>query len=326
LTTEEQLASQLATSSLYYGINLQTLITLHSALILGRVPVLIGDDVDELCRHYSMTVSSGQISWVSVSPSVVDPQDLLGRYDASIRRIVPHPTGILHAVKSALASDTLSLLVLEGFNRAPVEAYLQPILAAAAASRIGDDSRVVRIADLSIVSKSDPYAQVAEFAWPSNLLLLCIPTSGSTTLPISKEMWRYFSVIDTTGARVTNALGLTDIQSVLGKPEVTALGFEAWTSLVDSNRATIDTNDDAIKEFASRMGLVEKDLRAVSELKGMLLRNGIDEDANSLALITTLLPFVHASEAEIAEAIALVQRIDASKWKPTYEFVAQSRT
>lgn len=114
----------------------------------------------------------------------MEPQDLLGRFDSASGRIIPSATGLLDVMKDATVSGRLHVVVFDGFNRAPTEAYLAPILQAAAAARTADPARVIPIANPAIVADDDPYRELARLGWPSNVLIACLPTDGTATLPV----------------------------------------------------------------------------------------------------------------------------------------------
>jgi hypothetical protein len=323
LTTEEELANQLAKVAFYSGIDLKSLITLHSTFRVGSVPVLIGSNGYDLCHHYASAVSAGQILWVPISPTTVDLEGLFGRYHASVRRIVPQATGMLKAVQQALTSSSVTMIVLDGFNRAPVEAYLQPILSAASAARFGDNSRVLRVADSEILSSDDPYANVAEFRWPPNLLIACIPSSGTTSLPIPAEMWRYFSVIDTQNATASKRFGSDEM--ALGNLDLTTVCGSLWASLIAREAVPPDNDDATLMRFASSFTIDNEKIAEAKTLKDLLFVSGLESDAMSIALTTSLLPAVDADDIEISNAIERAGIRNGTIWEATHNFVKQSR-
>ena len=141
LADEDSLRKTLAAHVSAGRFSLHAMLGLHASFLAGAVPVLMGIRGYELLSAYASAVAGGRLHWIPVAHSTMEPQDLLGRFDARAARIVPSATGLLDVVRDATTSGRLHVVVLEGFNRAPTEGYLSPILNAAQATRLGDDAR-----------------------------------------------------------------------------------------------------------------------------------------------------------------------------------------
>ena len=169
-------------------------VDVFSAFIGGGAACLTGERTDEVLGLLADTVAGGRMLWIPVSAVNVTPSDLL--VSQSNGATGPHPNGLLETLVEAESSDELYLVVLEGFNRAPVESYLHPLLASLAESSTlsGGRRRKIPLPTRAMVAGTP----VMRVSWPANVLLACIPTAGVTTnLPIPRSFWNYASLIDT---------------------------------------------------------------------------------------------------------------------------------
>ena len=165
-----------------------------SAFAGGGAVCLTGTRTDEVLELFADTVAGGRLLWIPVSAVSVAPSDLL--VSQSNGAGSPHPNGLLETLVKAESSDELYLVVLEGFDRSPVESYLHPLLASRAESSKPSRGRRREIPlPTRVVVADTPTARVA---WPANVLVACTPTAGATAnLPIPKSFWKYASLIDT---------------------------------------------------------------------------------------------------------------------------------
>src|SRR5262249_35165826 len=86
-----------------------------SSLLSGLVPILHGARAREALESFSRVSAAADVHWLDVPPTCTSPADLLR-------------TGLGRVLLEAGNSDILRLVVLEGANRAPAEAYLLPLL------------------------------------------------------------------------------------------------------------------------------------------------------------------------------------------------------
>jgi hypothetical protein len=108
-------------------LSLHAMMALHAAFVGGTAPVVIGVSSYDLLRAYASAVAGGRLHWIPIGSSAMEPQDLLGRFDGVSGRIVSAASGLLDVVCDAKQSGRLHVVVLDGFNRGPSEAYLSPI-------------------------------------------------------------------------------------------------------------------------------------------------------------------------------------------------------
>ncbi len=133
-----------------------TLLTVAHA---GFLPVAFGGQAAEsVHRLLKATVASRATWWHCPADSIAATSIIHCAWVAQgVRQARDHP-------------DRLFATVLEGIDRAPTEAYLEPLL-------------VMRALDLPLPGDEQP--------WPSNLLIFATMTGGGqTVLPIAPGVWR----------------------------------------------------------------------------------------------------------------------------------------
>jgi hypothetical protein len=322
LKDEEAVRREFARRTLTNRTSPYAALALHAALLAGTVPVVIGDKAFDLLGLYASVVANGRLHWIPAGSSLLEPQDLLGRFDSSLRRIVPHPAGLLDVIQDAKRTGRMHVVVLDGFNRAPVEAYLLPILEAAAAGRRDDPSRAIPLASPAILSSDDPYRESSKVVWPPSVLLACIPAHGTATLPVPLDVWRRLTVIDADD-RERPALPLP-AEAASGKPiGATELAADLWLSLTELESADYAKSDPKSKEvferFAGLCGLSAVDIRTAMDVHRALCRNKLSiTEAQGLAVVTTLVPRTTAPEKTLEESLKKLGAAQTLGWRPIH--------
>ncbi len=291
----------LATHAGIGALSVYAMLSIHAAFVAGVVPVVTGARAYELLRAYASAITGGRLHWVPVPSSAMDPQDLLGRFDSASGRILPDASGLLDVIADARRSQRLHLVLLEGFNRAPAEAYLGPLLEVAEAGRTGDTARTIPIANQAFVSDDDPYCGLARLAWPSNVLIACLPTEGTATLPVPMSLWRFLALVDAddrdrnstpSAPRDGNAAVNTEMDPALWKQYVAQADEAASAEMGD------------IASFAQALSLTERDASEASRFRGVLRLSKLPvADATALALTTTLIPRSTAATTTVEDAL-----------------------
>jgi hypothetical protein len=153
---------------------------LHSSFLAGAVPVLGGSRGLEALETYAACVASGRLLRITIVPTMLDPAELLARL-----RPLANATG-----------GELCLAILDGVNRAAVDAYLLPVLTA---------------------GRGDGPGQL-----PANLLLAGLLSSGDASLGLPRAMWRYATLL------------LTDLLGVdVGQVHVASLHPDVRRAMAD---------------------------------------------------------------------------------------------
>ncbi len=170
--------------------------SLHALFAVGLAPILLGYDAHEILTIYADLVAGGRIHWIPVGGATYEPGDLLARFDPGSRSLAPHPGGLLDLLLAAERSEEVHVVVLEGFNRAPVESYLPPLLYSLEDANLGRTPRGVPLAPGGVLPADDPYAAVESVCWRPNVLLALAPVFGSATLPVPPSLFRYAAILD----------------------------------------------------------------------------------------------------------------------------------
>lgn len=163
---------------------------LHSAFVSGAIPILDGEGASDALQAYSDAITGGRIQWTSIGGSTYEPTDLLGHYDHDSSRIIPSRHGLLETIREAKKTGKLYLFVLEGFNRAPVESYLLPLLQTRNLPGQRRDSRSIPLAPAGL-SGDDPFGNLRTVELPENVLVAGIPANGPSTLPVPDKIWNH---------------------------------------------------------------------------------------------------------------------------------------
>lgn len=190
-----ELVGALSQRLLSNGVSPQIGQVLHCALLSGTVPILIGPDALDVVRSYADCVSGGVLHWIPVGGTLFEATDLLGRIDSSSHSFVPHPGGLLELLLDD--SDTVHLVVLDGFNRAASDGYLLPIVQSLRDTSEGPGRLAIPLVPPGIARDGDPYASAQRVVWSRNVLLMLRPSMGTSVLPVPRELWAHCTVIDT---------------------------------------------------------------------------------------------------------------------------------
>lgn len=280
LESEAGLRQSIGTAAVRMGASVHSFLSVHAALVSQLIPVVFGLRAFEILSHYARAAAAGRLHWIPVGGSILEPQDLFGQFDPSSGRIIPHSAGLLDVIQDAVETRRLHLVVLDGFNRAPVEAYLMPMLQMAAAARCGDTSRSLRLAPAALLSDDDPYRGVANVSWPPNVLLCCIPAHGTASLPLCDDVWRFLSLVDTDDAE-RHAVAIPHIPEPEASDRLdtaTELSPELWSVLCEQatpdERGNIST---VLQRVAVELGLSSIDAHAAAAFARALIQNGLSE-------------------------------------------------
>jgi len=283
------------------GLSIHSMLSVHASFIAGIVPVVTGSRGYELLNAYASAVAGGRLHWVPVGTSTMEPQDLLGRFDSASGRIMPSATGLLDVMNDAARSGRLHLVILEGFNRAATEAYLAPILQVAAAGRAADSARTIPIANPGVVSDDDPYRGLSRLAWPSNVLIACLPTDGTATLPVPASVLRFLSLVDADDRDRAPTPGVSPSDSATACSEITAA---FWKDSVSASQVPATPTMSGVATLARTLSIPSQDMADAMRIAEILRVSGLPvSDATSLAVNATLIPRSSVGTKVIEEAI-----------------------
>jgi hypothetical protein len=270
------------------GLSLQAMLGLHGVFAAGMAPVVAGSRGYDLLRAYAAAVAGGRLHWIPIGSGTMEPHDLLGRFDPLTRRILPSPSGLLDVVRDGMHTGRLHVVVLEGFNRAPTEAYLSPILEAAHAGRVGDVLRAIPLAHAGLLADNDEYGDVARLVWPPSVVIACLPTEGTVTLPVPQSVWSFLALLDADDRdRLTVPLDLATSDGAAHAEIDPTL----WRDTVITCRTGAAGDGDEATALARALSLTARDTADAVRLREVLRLNGLPlAEATAMALEATLIP------------------------------------
>ncbi len=200
---------------------------LHAALVSGLMPLVSGPAALEAFEQHASVAVNRRLLWVPVSPTMLEPADLLGKADPRTGQLMPHPAGLLDVLLFANQpeqQDRLFLVVLDGINRAAADAYLLPLLTCYRSAWSDDLNATLSIAHPSMLSPDSPYAPVARIRWPPNVLLAGTLIEGSATVPLPPAIW-----LDAVHFEASYS-NLSASHPMNGTTKLTDTSFHAWSS------------------------------------------------------------------------------------------------
>jgi hypothetical protein len=183
------------------GVDPSLMVQVHAAVAARLMPVTLGPSALAALTAYACGACAGRSLIIHVSPSAIQPDDL----DKAACG------GLAAAAVTAKDIDGISLVVLEGANRSPLEASLLPLL---------------QLTDLGL----SPLSSTRGLRLASCLVL------GATTVPVSPQLWSHAVAIfpdPSSPAGQSTALGDIALSSELFAPgdeptEVIDALIDAW--------------------------------------------------------------------------------------------------
>jgi hypothetical protein len=165
---DDRLALQKALLSAFksVGVAPRHAIRLHAAVVAGLLPVLSGAGALSALLSYARTVCGGRTAVVHVAPDLLQPLSL-------------DDGKIADAASASRTISAPSLVVLEGANRSPSEAYLTPFLQVL--ETVAPDSDLGRVASFAGITS----------ARPAGLRLAATAVGGAATVPLSLDLWAH---------------------------------------------------------------------------------------------------------------------------------------
>jgi len=142
------------------GVDPSLMLQVHAATAAGLMPVTLGPGALAALTAYAYGTCGGRLLIIHVSPSVIQPREL---------DEVPRG-GLVAAAASAKDIDGISLVVLEGANRSPLEASVVPLL---------------QLTDVGLSPISSA----------RGLRLAATLVAGATTVPVTSQLWSHAAAI-----------------------------------------------------------------------------------------------------------------------------------
>ena len=160
-------------------------LALHATMLAGNIPLVYGVHAREVLNLYGSVVTSGNILWVPISPSHLEPADLLVSRTGGSLGSTPNPNGLLDLLKNAESSNAMYLVVFEGVNRCFMQSALEPIFRHVVERKQGSPTR-----PLIIMPQGDHGGRRSVgIDWPPNLLLAGTIVDERSLYPLDLSTW-----------------------------------------------------------------------------------------------------------------------------------------
>lgn len=150
----------LTTAARIRGVDPSLMIHVHAAVVARLMPIALGPGALAALTAYAHGACGGRVHIIHVSPSAIQPNDLYELPDG----------GLVAATAAAMDIDGLSLVILEGANRSPLESTVVPLL------------------QLKEVGLSP-------FSAAGGLRLAASLVAGATTVPVTSQLWSHAAAI-----------------------------------------------------------------------------------------------------------------------------------
>lgn len=227
---------------------------LHAAFLSGVMPVLAGDEPYEVVEAYASCAAGGRLLWIPVPTSVFEPTDLLGKFSAEAGQFIPHPCGLLDLLLHARSSNELYVVVLDGINRAPIDAYLNPLLSLYSDSRLEEHRRrTLHLLPAGAIEPNSPYSAAAQLSWSPNVLLTGIWSEGAVGLPTPPRFWDAAALISVGQFQEESK---TSIQSTFDHANYSTVSLAKWSEWQAANNeqaaGSAQVLEKALKLLASK--------------------------------------------------------------------------
>jgi hypothetical protein len=286
LTDLEDAKTSLSREAVAKGQSPVSVAAIFSTMLAGRLPAIHGPEARELLSLIGQVICGRQPFWSSVGGNFCHPLDLFGYMDEQGGGLVESPGAILSFLRAAKASEHMHLLVLEGINRSPLEAYLSPVL-------LGLCAHVSSVPIPPISrrgSSSSLPAGISE--WPRNVLICGTLIEGPSSFKIPAGLLQHISLVPTW-------MGMDDFPPQQHTEGVAAscLDRSVWDSALLAIRgAPVGQSESILKDLPNRRlfstQMVERALASFSTILG-------DDYGKGAFIATTILPALaqHAAES-----------------------------
>jgi hypothetical protein len=142
------------------GVDPELMLQVHAAIVARLLPITLGPRALAALMAYAHVACADRMHIIHVSPGAIQPHD----FDEV------HGGGLLAATASARDVEGLSLVVLEGANRAPLEGPVVPLL---------------QMSELGMSPLADA----------GGLRLTASLVAGATTVPVTPQIWSHAAAI-----------------------------------------------------------------------------------------------------------------------------------
>jgi hypothetical protein len=220
----EEIIGLLTTSFCRRGFRERLPLMLHATLLAGNVPLIYGIHAREVLQLYGSVVTSGNILWVPISPSQLEPADLLMSRTGGTQSCIPNANGLLDLLKRAQSSNAMYLVVCEGVNRCLMQSAIHPILRHVAERRQGIPGEPL----ITLPHPQDGSTVGIGIEWPRNVLLTGTLVDEPSLYPLDPSIWEDANWVFTDPYYDSKQRDLDDTSSV--PTEAAGADFSAWST------------------------------------------------------------------------------------------------
>jgi len=220
----EQVIHLLTTSFRRRGFQDRLPLTLHATLLAGNVPLIYGIHAREVLRLYCSVVTRGNILWVPISPSQLEPADVLLNRTGGSQVGTPNPNGLLDALEKAGWSNAMHLVVLDGVNRGLMQSAIHPIFRHVTDRRQGLPTAPL----ITLPQATNGLNASVDVVWPRNVLLIGTLVDEPSLYPLDSSAWEDANWIFTDPYYDSEQRDLNDASSI--SAEVAGVDSEAWST------------------------------------------------------------------------------------------------
>ncbi|AKE89966.1 hypothetical protein AAI421_08995 [Rhodococcus aetherivorans] len=168
------------------GVNPTVLVRVHAAFRAGLIPIMTGNGGLAALSAYATFACGLRLARLPIAHDFLHPVDLLGIRASNPGTTRMH-TGLLLGADAGVREGGAGVLVLESFNQAPTESYLMPWLQA--------PDRTIAVPDVA-----QSLLGVLHVTPDPDLLVAATATAGTTTAPLSPDIWGFAVAIDVPSA------------------------------------------------------------------------------------------------------------------------------
>ena len=220
----EQIIRLLTTSFRRRGFRDRLPLTLHATLLAGNVPLIYGIHAREVLQLYGSVVTSGNILWVPISPSQLEPADLLMSRTGGSQSCIPNPNGLLELLKRARSSNAMYLVVCHGVNQCLMQSAIHPIFRHVADRRQGIPAEPL----ITLPHAPDSSSVGIGIEWPRNVLLTGTIVDEPSLYPLDASIWEDANWVFTDPYHDSGRRDLDDASSI--PTEVAGVDSDAWST------------------------------------------------------------------------------------------------
>lgn len=195
-----------------------------ASLLAGLIPVPRGSGASSALRAFGDMFAGGRIWTIPVSVTTLGTGDLFGMADQVTRQFLPAAGALADIVLAAYEHpDDLGLVIFEGLDRVPGMPTYAPLLR----HYVGVQRHIIggpAPAPLNLFhphafAPDDPYAALAQFSWPSNLLIAAILDEVESSFPVPLECENWM---------VRPETGIAKLHEETVSGVATAINFSVW--------------------------------------------------------------------------------------------------